>query len=104
MTMAGRSLAFFAAALILWPGFAHAAGDAARGEALARVWCSNCHLVEGQGKDTAPPLAEIARHGDPAQREARAFLNAPHPPMPNFDLARQQIDDIVAYLKTLAKP
>lgn len=94
------------AALITAPGFAWAAGDAARGQALAQVWCANCHVVEanGGGKDTAPPLPEVARRGGPDQIEARTFLNAPHPPMPNFDLARQQIDDIVAYLKTLARP
>ncbi len=91
-------------ALVLLPGVAWAAGDAARGAALARVWCADCHVVDNSsnGKDTAPPLPEIAQHGAPHQIEARAFLMAPHPPMPNFDLARQQIDDIVAYLNSLA--
>ncbi|HKT20349.1 MAG TPA: cytochrome c [Stellaceae bacterium] len=82
-----------------------AAGDAARGEALAQTWCANCHVVEPgstAAKDTAPSLREIARRGGPDQIEARTFLNAPHPPMPNFDLARAQIDDVVAYLKSLA--
>jgi len=91
-------------ALGVLPSLAWAAGDAARGHALARVWCSNCHLVEGsaEGKDVAPPLAQIAKRGAPNQLRARAFLSAPHPPMPNFDLARRQIDDIVAYLNSLA--
>jgi mono/diheme cytochrome c family protein len=31
----------------------------------------------------------------------RAWLADPHPPMPNFNLSRQQIDDIVAYLDSL---
>jgi len=83
-----------------------AAGDAARGHALAGVWCSNCHIIDadGNGKDTAPPFSVIARRGWPDQRVARAFIEAPHPPMPNFDLARTQIDDIVAYLNSLAAP
>jgi len=99
-----RSLVALLMAVIL-PGIARAAGDAARGQSLAQVWCANCHLVEGGGavaKDVAPPLAEIARRGRPDQIDARTFLTAPHPPMPNFDLARPQIDDIVAYLKSLA--
>jgi len=81
-----------------------AAGDAARGEALARTWCANCHIVGGStsGKDSAPPLPEVAKRGAPAQIQAKAFLSSPHPPMPNFNLAREQIDDIVAYLNTLA--
>ena len=100
MAPIGRSVLLLG--LLLAPGLARAAGDPARGEALARVWCVNCHVVGNTGKDTAPPLAEIARRGDPAQREARAFITSPHPPMPNFNLARQQIDDIVAYLQSLA--
>jgi len=104
-----RPLAKFfllAAALVaLLPSFAEASGDPDRGKVLARVWCANCHIVdpEGTGQDIAPPFPAIAQRGTPDQREARAFLLAPHPPMPNFDLARQQIDDIVAYLNSLAK-
>jgi len=81
-----------------------AAGDPARGHTLAQTWCSSCHTIErgGTGKDSAPPFASIAARGKPEQREARTFLNAPHPPMPNFNLARSEIDDIVAYLNSLA--
>ena len=102
MSVIRALFALIAAAAL--PGIAWAAGDAARGEALAQTWCANCHLVEpgSAARDSAPPLREIARRGAPDQIEARTFLNAPHPPMPNFDLARPQIDDIVAYLKSLA--
>ena len=83
---------------------AHAAGDADAGHALARQWCTGCHIVDntGQGQDMAPPFASIARRraGDPTW--VRAWLAAPHPSMPNFNLARQQVDDIVAYLQSLA--
>ena len=90
--------------LTMLPSLAWAGGDTANGKALAQIWCSNCHLVEGSstGKDTVPPLADIAQRGAPQQLQARAFLASPHPPMPNFDLARQQVDDIVAYLNSLA--
>ncbi len=98
-----RRYLFLVTSLALLPHLAWAAGDPDRGQALAQLWCVNCHVVGNSGKDTAPPLAEIARRGDRTQREARAFLNAPHPPMPNFNLANQQIDDIVAYLQSLAQ-
>lgn len=85
---------------------AHAAGDAAAGHALARQWCTGCHVVDntGQGQDMAPPFASIARRraGDPTW--VRAWLAAPHPSMPNFNLARQQVEDIVAYLQSLTPP
>lgn len=104
--MQAMKLLAISTALAMLSSSAWAAGDVARGHALAEVWCSNCHIVDadGNGKDAAPPFPVIARRGWPDQRVARAFLNAPHPPMPNFDLARAQIDDIVAYLNSLAKP
>ena len=87
------------------PEMAHAAGDPARGRTLARTWCSSCHTTERDsvGKDLAPSFPNIAERGRPDQLEAHAFLNAPHPPMPDFNLSRNQIDDIVAYLQRLAE-
>lgn len=81
---------------------ARAAGDAAAGHALARQWCTSCHIVEegGPGPDTAPPFATIARLHAGDRSWLRAWLSSPHPPMPNFNLAREQIDDIVAYLNS----
>ncbi len=85
-------------------GAAEAAGDAEAGHALAQQWCTSCHVVEegGKGPDTAPPFSAIARRhaGDPDW--VRAWLSSSHPPMPNFNLAREHIDDIVAYLASLA--
>lgn len=95
------------ALLVMLAARAWAAGDPERGHALARTWCANCHAVDpnGPAKDTAAPsFASIAARGRPDQLEARAFLNAPHPPMPDFGLARSQIDDVVAYLASLAPP
>ncbi len=86
-------------------GAAEAAGNAAAGQALARQWCSGCHVVTGnkQGQDAAPPFAAIARRHGSDNTWLRAWLAAPHPPMPSLDLSRQQTDDIVAYLGSLAK-
>lgn len=94
----GLALALFTASV------AHAAGDATRGAVLAKAWCSSCHIVDrgGTGKDAAPPFPLIAERNAPDQLEPEAFLAAPHPPMPDFNLARAEIDDIVAYLNSLA--
>ena len=55
-------LALGIAALLALCGPAQAQGDARNGRALARSWCTSCHLVEpsGLGSDTAPPFAIIA--------------------------------------------
>jgi len=82
---------------------AHAAGNAPAGHQLAKQWCNTCHIVEesGSGPDTAPPFPVIAeRRKDRAW--VRAWLVAPHPPMPNLNLTRQEIDDVIAYLDSLA--
>src|SRR5690348_5890082 len=86
------------------PG-ASAAGNAEAGWQMARRWCSGCHVVDatGYGTDTAPPFVTIAQQrGD--RRWVRAWLQAPHPPMPNLNLSRGEIDDVIAYLDSLAAP
>ena len=96
-----------AAAFLCAMGVAPAvAADIEAGQRLTQQWCTGCHVVDnnGQGQDMAPPFASIARRraGDPTW--VRAWLAAPHPSMPNFNLARQQVEDIVAYLQSLAPP
>jgi mono/diheme cytochrome c family protein len=89
--------------LCLPPGPAHAAGDAQAGGQLAQRWCTGCHIVDGSGKgpDTAPPFAVIARRSPNDRGWLRAWLTAPHPPMPDPNLNRRQIDDVIAYLDSL---
>ena len=36
------------------------AGDPAAGRQLATAWCTGCHVADGKGADTAPPLRAIA--------------------------------------------
>lgn len=83
---------------------AMAAGDEQAGKDLARRWCTGCHVVDrsGAGTDTAPPFPAIARQHSQDQTWLRAWLAEPHPPMPNLNLTRQEIDDIVAYLDSLS--
>jgi mono/diheme cytochrome c family protein len=94
------------AAMALDATAAAAEGDPARGLSLARSWCASCHQVEASGPaaDAAPPFPSLAN--DPATTEGgvRAWLVDPHPPMPNPNLSRQEIEDIIAYLAGLRTP
>ena len=81
-----------------------AAGDPVNGHDLARTWCTGCHLVDStsQGGDAAPPFATIAAKNAGNEAALRGWLTNPHPPMPNLNLSRLEIDDIIAYLMSLA--
>jgi cytochrome c len=88
-------------AVLVAPAYA---ADVAAGHAIAQRWCANCHVTsEAQrGQDTAPTLPYIAERHASDKAWLRAWLTSPHPPMPNFNLSRQEIDDVIAYLATLA--
>ena len=90
------------AVVALSPG-AEAAGNAENGQALARQWCVSCHVVargdpRGVATDVAPAFPSLRTR---TEDELRAFLVAPHPPMPNFNLPREQIEDLVAYIRSI---
>lgn len=94
----------YGAALAL-PCFAQVArGDIAAGHTLAEKWCSECHAVEpkpAQSGDAAPSFAAIAKLPSTTLISVQAWLQTPHPRMPDLQLTRQQIDDIDAYILSL---
>ncbi len=80
------------------------AGDVQQGARLAQQWCSNCHLTgddQAAGGDTAPPFAIIAETAAARMDDLTAWLADPHPPMPNLNLTRYEIDDLLAYIESL---
>jgi len=83
---------------------ASAQGSADAGKRLAQQWCSSCHQVEpsAPAKDVAPPFASLGVEKGKDPGWIRAWLANPHPPMQGINLSRRQIDDIVAYLQSLA--
>jgi mono/diheme cytochrome c family protein len=91
----------------MWMGSLPPAGaleDPKNGERLAKQWCANCHVVapdQTSGSPDVPAFKSIAKRPDRELEKLHAFLQDPHPVMPNFGLSRQQIDDIVAYIRTL---
>jgi mono/diheme cytochrome c family protein len=82
---------------------AHAAGDAAAGKDLATTWCSACHLMEGgqTTADGARPFASIAHDPKVTADRLRGFLVRPHGGMPELNLTRQEIENLVAYIESL---
>lgn len=78
------------------------ADPVADGQAVAARWCSACHaLPNGAASDTAPSLPRIAASPGLTAAALAAQLAAPHPPMPDPGLSRDQIDAVIAYLASL---
>ncbi|MCI0431907.1 MAG: cytochrome c, partial [Rhodospirillales bacterium] len=74
------------------------------GQTIARNWCSGCHVVEPggtSGSDVAPPFPVVAQHPSLTADQLRAWLAHPHPPMPNLNLTREEIEALVAYILSL---
>ena len=95
-----------AAAFLCAMGVAPAvAADIEAGQRLTQQWCTGCHVVGNgtRGTDSAPSLPVIAQRAGQDRAWLKAWLTAPHPPMPNLSLSRQEIDNITAYLDSLAK-
>lgn len=80
-----------------------AAADVTRGKGLTEQWCNQCHVIGNgsRGTDAAPPLPVIAQQKGKDPQWIKSWLAAPHPPMPNLNLSRQEIDDVAAYLASL---
>ncbi len=82
------------------------AADAEHGEMLANQWCATCHAVAPGAKnanDQVPSFVAIAKRPGVTVERLRVWLQTPHPNMPNFDLSRQNVEDLIAYLRSLAK-
>lgn len=95
-----------AAGLALAQHPAWAEGDPEAGHRLEQRWCSNCHAADDStsATDAAPSFRSLARTSGQDPNWVRAWLTSSHPPMPNFNLSRAEIDDLVAYLSKLSQP
>jgi mono/diheme cytochrome c family protein len=79
------------------------AGDAAKGGVIAKRWCASCHVVakeQTSANADAPSFFDVARRRADKSQIAN-FLMDPHPPMPNMQLSRKEIDDITSYIRSL---
>ncbi len=81
------------------------AADAAKGEVIAKRWCAACHLVSPEQKEANPDVPSFAAvaHKVKSPQALAAFLMDPHPKMPDMSLTREEIADLVAYIKSLGR-
>ncbi|RDD61320.1 c-type cytochrome [Ferruginivarius sediminum] len=80
-------------------------GEVERGEAIAQEWCAACHALPGSkvASDAAPALVQAISGKDLTAGALRAWLSTPHPQMPDFNLAREEVDALIAYLRGLGR-
>lgn len=81
------------------------AADADNGRRLAQMRCVPCHAVDGAPRREiaeAPPFETIARKFA-LQPETLAFVMLDPDPRMNVALTRRKMEDIAAYINTLAK-
>ncbi len=78
-------------------------GDVQRGLAFARTTCSECHGVEGRTslRADSPPFVVIANTPGMTALALKVWLQTPHRNMPNFILAGEDRDDVIAYITSL---
>ncbi len=84
-----------------------AAGDAEKAKGLIAEHCSECHAVPGYNAEGLPTLEAPSFQAiadDPAtytEARLRAYLLQPHWPMGQFQLSSSNIDNIIAYIRSL---
>jgi cytochrome c len=76
------------------------------GKALAQANCSRCHAIGLRGRSPLPkaPPFRTLHERYPVEHLAEAFgegIVVGHTEMPNFVLQPQQVEALVAYLKSL---
>jgi cytochrome c len=100
----------FAAAFILIGAASVAAeeGNPALGQKLAQEWCAKCHAIGIYGDSPlqiAPPFRGLHQRynvEDLAESFAEGIMVG-HPTMPVFRFDPDQIQNLIAYLKTLER-
>jgi mono/diheme cytochrome c family protein len=83
-----------------------ASGDPEAGRVYARKVCSPCHAVTAEQASQrtiaiAPDFQNIANTPGMTATALRAFLQTPHPKMPNLILRPEQSADVIAFLLSL---
>jgi hypothetical protein len=81
-------------------------GNPEAGRLYVRQVCPPCHAVTAEQTARrriviAPDFHAIANSPGMTATAFRAFLQTPHPKMPNLILTPEQSDDVIAFLLTL---
>ena len=79
-----------------------------QGQAFAQANCARCHAIGPLGDSPlpkAPPFRALHQRY-PVENLFEALaegIRTAHPAMPEFQLEQRQIDDLIAYLKSLER-
>lgn len=81
-------------------------GKSEAGRVYAREVCSPCHAVTAEPASQriiaiAPDFQSIANTPGMSRTALRAFLQTPHPKMPNLVLTPEQSADVIAFVLSL---
>ena len=81
-------------------------GNPEVGRVYAREVCSPCHAVTAEQRSQriiaiAPDFQTIANTPGMTATALRAFLQTPHPKMPNLILSPEQSADVISFLLSL---
>lgn len=108
MPKAALAAAYFLFALLPAAAVKAEDGNPAMGQKLAQEWCARCHAIGPYGASPlaiAPPFRELhLRYNveDLAESLAEGILVG-HPTMPAFRFDPDQIENFIAYLKSLER-
>jgi len=81
-------------------------GNSEVGRVYAREACSPCHAVTAEQRSQrtiaiAPDFQTIANTSGMTATALRAFLQTPHPKMPNLILSPEQSADVISFVLSL---
>ena len=91
--------------LVTPKAFAQTHASVTRGHEIAKQSCASCHAIGSddpilEKSATAPTFKNIAsQRTDPA--DLKIFIQIPKHPMPIVHLSSDQIDDVVAYIRSV---
>jgi mono/diheme cytochrome c family protein len=81
-------------------------GNPSLGLAYAREVCADCHAVGPRDLQSpnamAPPFQRVADTPGMTRLALNAWLRSAHPSMPNFVVEDEQVDNLHAYLSSIA--
>ncbi len=81
--------------------------DVTEGDRLAHTLCINCHVVDTHGPavrtDRVPSFSWIANQEGLTPTTLPAWLSSSHERMPDFNLTRDEIRKVSAYILSLRR-
>jgi mono/diheme cytochrome c family protein len=86
-------------------GWAQDIGDVAAGRRIASSLCSPCHRIDAQDREPGrvpPDFGAVADMKPQTPTVLRIFLQTPHGNMPRYQMTDAEIDDVIAYIRSLS--